>query len=319
MEEVNFRKNCKNLFLTYANTDAISCEELLAHLLTFDKDWVGIAIAKENYADEDLERENLTHMHVVIFGDRKLNYRNCREFDYTTLVGHVYHPCIESVRSIKRSYNYIQKPDRVEYLEWGDISCGQSDSCAMKALIQACASELEVMDALIIEGKQHSFRFWIDYWKLWKADHAKEAPIIDLTGFNVPTAVTRWVETEPLLTLLLIGEPGLGKTCLARSLGASMGSCLWCTNVQDLRRYAGQTSVVFDDCGIGSFSRGNVLSLFDVEQLQSIRILYGVAIIPSGVRRIFTGNSLGLLLGEHEGDGAIMRRCFICTIRTKLW
>lgn len=318
MEE-KFRINAKNLFMTFANTDQITCDMMRDHLLSFDHDWNGFVIAKENYADEEMERDNLTHMHVLVFGSKKKNYRNCREFDYTTLVGTVYHPCLESVKSIKRSYNYLQKPDRIEYLEWGDVSLGQSDSMMMKARIEECVSELEVMDCLIMEGKQHSYRFWTAYWQLWRANKATVAPIWPLANFNVPAAVTRWVATEPLLSLLLVGEPGFGKTSLARSVASSMGNYLWCTNVQDLRRYAGEATLVFDDCGLGSFSRGNLLSLFDVEQLQSVRILYGVAIIPAGVRRIFTGNSIQLLLGDHEGDGAIMRRCFVCRIGGKLW
>lgn len=315
-----FRINAKNLFMTFAGTDELTTDMILNHLLTYQdrKDWKGIAVAKENYANQDGERDpdNLTHMHVLVLGTRKQNYTNEREFDFA-LPGteHIYHPQLESVRSVKKAYDYIQKPDRLEYSEWGDMTTAQSDSLQLREEVRRVHSDLELMDLLIVHGKTHAYRFWKTYWEAWQAGQYAEAEVRAIEEFQVPPAVIRWRDTLPLLSLVLLGDAGMGKTSFARAILATMGSTLWATNVQDIRRYGGQDNILFDDCGVGSFSRSNIISLVDVEQQQSVRVLYGTAIIPAGTRRVFTANTIELLLGEHAVDDAIRRRIFIVQVR----
>lgn len=295
-ENPRFRLCAKNLFLTYPQ-----CGDVV---LADFKDWIcnlgrsldigGGAVCTEHHVDEGL------HIHCFLRLNRKCDIRSTTFLDYE---GN--HGCYEAARKPREAYLYVGK-DPVEYLEWGEIDL----SDVIKREVIACSSKLAVMEVMIKHNKIFQQTFWLQYWELEKAGRRKGAEVRPITDFNVPLSILVWMETmpAPVTSIVLIGRSGIGKTSLARAMGQSLGEPFWATTLNSLKLYNGEKTIIFDDIGLGNMNRENIISLMDVENLQDIRVLFGIVSIPAGTRRIFSCNSLQNLLGEKIEDSAIRRR-----------
>lgn len=116
----------------------------------------------------------------------------------------------------------------------------------------------------------------------------------------------RWEAPEPLTSLILWGEPGIGKTEFAKAL---LPNALFCSHLDDLRLFdAGVYSgIIFDDMSFSHMPRTAQIHIADFDNPRSIHIRYTVARIPRNTPKIFTTNVAGGAIFSLE-DGAIARR-----------
>lgn len=292
-----FRLCAKNLFLTYPQVPE---DTVLADF----RDWIcnlgrsvdirGGACCIENHEDGGI------HIHCYLALTRKCDIRSPNFLDYLGSHGNY-----TAARRPREAYLYVGK-DPIEYLEWGDI---EISDCIKREVI-AARTKRAVMEIMIKHNKIFQAKFWCEYWDMDQAGKREGAEVRPLTDFNIPLDVTLWMEgfPTPATSIVLIGTSGIGKTSLARSMGQSLGGAFWATTLNSLKVYNGENVIIFDDVGLGQMNRENIISLMDVENLQDIRVLFGIVSIPAGTRRIFSCNSLQNLLGEKVGDPAIRRR-----------
>lgn len=300
--ERRFRLNAKHLFLTYPQTGDLDIEELKGFLCT-ELDIAAGAICKEEHEDEGV------HYHAYLRLNRKCDIRSPRKLDFR---GH--HGKYEATRNPKKAYEYVNKSP-IDYLQWGDIEL----KAALVNEIKEATSRLDVMNIVIKHEVIHQHAFWLKWWDEVNLTKVSTAPIRDLDTFIYPNEIDEWIINHDNKCLVLDGISGTGKTSLARSIARIIGTEFWCTNLQSLRGYNGEDTIIFDDVGLSSFQRENIISICDVEQLQTIRVLYGTMAIPAGTRRIFSTNAIRFLFGEHNGDPAIQRRIRVIEINRSLF
>jgi len=165
----------------------------------------------------------------------------------------------------------------------------------------------------------HQWQFWTQYWQKNVILKQKVADIYPLSDYTYPIIVDAWIGDDCNRSLVLVGESGIGKTSLARSIAGRLGDFFWATDINSLQGYGQESCIIFDDVGLQAKQRENIISICDVEQLQTIRVLYGTTSIPAGTRRIFSCNSLRHLLGDKEFDPAIKRRMLIVELEGTLY
>ena len=80
-------------------------------------------------------------------------------------------------------------------------------------------------------------------------------------------------------------------------------------------------ALLFDDISLAKRTREEKIHIFDTENTSQIRILYGVAIIPSNIPRAFTTNKLDRVIGSidlNEVPKEIARRVTAVNIEEPL-
>lgn len=99
-------------------------------------------------------------------------------------------------------------------------------------------------------------------------------------------------ELHEHLTLLIVGEAGIGKTTWAKKTIPK--PCLFVTHIDDLRKFkvGYHVSILFDDVCVTHFPETAQIHLVDYENPRSVHVRYGTARIPAGIRKIFTCNSI---------------------------
>lgn len=302
----NWRLSCVNLFLTWPRCD-VSIDECYntMDLVLGVYGIEGGIICRESHEDGE------PHLHAYIKLERKCNIRNPHFLDLGDCHGNY-----QCAKIPKNAYEYCKKEG--EFREFGN--CANLED-HLKLRVQACCSELDLYDVLIESGKIHQHGFWKQYWSAYMMSVSESAEVRPLESFLVPIEITEWILDANNKALVIIGTAGYGKTEMARSVASTFGEFLWATNLQCLRSIrSDHRCIVFDDIGLESFSRGNAISILDVEQQQAIRVLYGTAVVPAGIRRIFTANSWELLVGvERARDPAIERRVRRVYINQRLY
>jgi hypothetical protein len=140
----------------------------------------------------------------------------------------------------------------------------------------------------------------------------KNIVVRDMGEFvNVPDVVSDWVRGEEVVSLVIHGHPGTGKTQLAMAAMTerlNSPKFIMISNKNQLGELAKSpdgTGLIFDDMGMDDLGREALIHLTDIEQDRAIRVLYGVADIPKHTLKIFTLNRLDALT---RGDRAIERR-----------
>jgi len=142
---------------------------------------------------------------------------------------------------------------------------------------------------------------------VWKSQAVPLVASWDLETFGSPPP---WDRSK---ALILTGNSGLGKTCLARAL---MPTALFCNQIEDIRNFTTlHNGIIFDDMnflgdpltGKGAWSREWQIHLVDFDYPRSLRLRYKNFTIPAGTSKIFTTNLLAReILTVH--DEAIRRR-----------
>jgi len=141
-----------------------------------------------------------------------------------------------------------------------------------------------------------------------KAVYGLFQPAFKFTRFNGPHGSHFPYDWDRTKSLILIGEPGIGKTQWAL---CQFERPMLCRNLNALRAYDSNLfdGLVVDDCDFTGRPRSDILNILEVEQPCSFRVLYGVASVPAGVPRIFCFNP-GYEAIDFN-DPAVRRRCHI--------
>lgn len=114
-----------------------------------------------------------------------------------------------------------------------------------------------------------------------------------------------WKNLELKKSTIIWGETGIGKTQFGL---AHFENPLWVRHMDMLKDLTpDHDGIVFDDMAFNHLPRSTQIFLTDMDDDAHIHIRYTVAIIPSGMRRIFTCNNIN---GEifDLNDPAIKRR-----------
>jgi hypothetical protein len=324
-----YRFEGRAALLTYPRCNRAPAElaRFLRNIERISLNILGLYIVSEAH-EESEEEEEENHLHALVLFNKKMKVRN---FD-KVLQWDDYRVDIRSARTPADALTYLKKAPLEVYQE-GDLSSIDQD-CLKNKLLGA-GSRIELKQLLFETKQMHRFRFWEDWWSLAKEADLAEAEVRPITSFiNVPQEVWDWhgvpldydpssgveieeIQTNPLdhRALVLVGDAGSGKTCLARSLAAARGDFLWVTERQALKSVALQhRTIVFDDADFGTAGRTTLINLLDTTDSRRFRVLYGDVAIGRGVRRIFTTNRLSNLLGEHEHLPEIQRRIRVVRI-----
>lgn len=106
------------------------------------------------------------------------------------------------------------------------------------------------------------------------------------------------------LTLLIIGEAGIGKTTWAKQMMPR--PILFVSHMDDLRKFKPNfhKSILFDDVKINHMPETAQIHLVDTENPRSIHVRYGTVRIPARTPKVFTCNTFPV---THE-LAAIKRR-----------
>lgn len=109
-------------------------------------------------------------------------------------------------------------------------------------------------------------------------------------------------------TMILWGDPGIGKTEYAKSLLG--GKYLFVSHLDQLSTFDPVTysgGIIFDDMSFLHLPRESQIALADWDNPRAIHIRYGIAVIPKGTKKIFTTNVENGAIFDTN-DGAIKRR-----------
>jgi len=146
--------------------------------------------------------------------------------------------------------------------------------------------------------------------KIWQMVHEdKSLTIMDDTLIEGTISdefkrLASQLEWNPNITLLIVGESGIGKTTWAKQTIPK--PCLFVSHIDDLRKFKPNyhVSILFDDVSIMHMPDTAQIHILDQENPRSIHCRYGTARIPANVTKIFTCNSVPV----NNSVAAISRR-----------
>lgn len=103
--------------------------------------------------------------------------------------------------------------------------------------------------------------------------------------------LTSKMEWNHKLTLLIVGEAGIGKTTWAKQMMPR--PILFVSHLEDLRKFKMNyhKSILFDDVSITHMPLTSQIHIVDTENPRSIHVRYGTVRIPAGVPKVFTSNT----------------------------
>lgn len=105
-------------------------------------------------------------------------------------------------------------------------------------------------------------------------------------------------------SLVFVGPAGCGKTTAAKLYAPK--PALFVTHLDILKQFRPEyhKSIIFDDISFAHLPRETNIFLADRQDARAIHIRYGVATIPAGIFKWFTGNRFPF----QTNDSAIERR-----------
>lgn len=215
-----FRLDARNFFLTYPRSSLLPHGLLHQHLNDLER-------PSTVYSCREAHEDGEFHHHAIVQFADKFNCRNERYFDIEH-EGQIYHPNIQSVRSIANSNAYIAKDgvtlgdpiatigDRRANI-YADLLRDANDARQFMEL----AEERDPKNFVLNHCRLESFAS--KRWGKW--EEPTEPEYGNDTFGNVPQSLTDWVNNElngnqaRPKCLILVGGPDLGKTSWSRSLG----------------------------------------------------------------------------------------------------
>lgn len=257
----SFRLNSKQLFLTYSQC-SFSKDSLLQVLkLMPHGDFKKYVICRESHQDGNY------HLHVYLYYEKKKNLKDPRCFDVDE-AGTIYHPNLQSVRSVKHVLEYIQKDDE-EPLTNMSLSELKGES-PWKAIVEEPDPD-KFLDKVIEHDPRCFVLSHTQVMATYNYKRRKLNPVevyqspFDLEDFNIPSEIGEWscqINSDRLRCklLIVIGPPGIGKTCLVRSFGPHV----YIRNIWNLSKFvdAKYDYVVFDDMLLDNFNPNFYRSIF---------------------------------------------------------
>lgn len=111
-------------------------------------------------------------------------------------------------------------------------------------------------------------------------------------------------------SLILWGEPGIGKTEFAKSLLGE--NFLLVSHIDQLSDFKPDfhSGIIFDDMSFLHHPRESQIHLLDQDNDRAIHIRYGIGFIPKNTRKVFTTNVTNGHIFDLN-DGAIKRRVYV--------
>lgn len=263
-----FKFDSQAFFLTYPHSE-VTHDELAEHIRSIAAvDW--LRVCTERHADGE------PHLHAVGRFSKRFQTRNERIFDCQGR-----HPKIEPVRSVGRALAYVSKDGN--YTDYGLVPARQCKR-DWAAIRDAAGGDEEEWLRVVFEEKipQHVAK---------RLRELHESVDVDLDSYD-GRPVNSALETLPATweSMLVIGEPGIGKTGWA--MKACPRPCLLVKHVDTLRCYRSgyHASILFDDIEFKHMPRATQLQLCDFENQCQVHVRYGVAVIPAHVPRLFLCN-----------------------------
>lgn len=283
-----FKFDSTSFFLTYPQSGDLTKDQIVTHLQgVSDIHW--LRIAKEQHEDGS------PHFHVVGKFTKRFQSRNERIFDVAGK-----HPNIQSIRSITKSLQYVAKDGQFDDIgpvpatgdsdtDWLQLASTLSEGDYFRTAMQARISYM------------YADRFWrlgrqintTEIGESYEADMSREC-------FELLVHVPH--ETK---STVVIGPTGCGKTSWAKRVAQK--PALWVRHMDMLRAFrAGyHKAIIFDDMSFAHMPREAQIHITDTTDEAHLHVRYGVAIIPSGVQKIFTANNY-----PFTQDPAIDRRVY---------
>jgi len=131
----------------------------------------------------------------------------------------------------------------------------------------------------------------------------------ELQSMDFPTIIAN--ANAQWKSVVLIGRAGTGKTTAAKLFAPK--PALFVTHLDILKQFKPEyhKSIIFDDCSFAHLPRETNIFLADRQDARAIHIRYGIATIPAGVFKWFTGNRFPF----QTNDAAIERRIEVFTLK----
>lgn len=269
-----FRLSAKYIFLTFPQSAGIPHDVLHGRLVSTANVHT-VYSCREDHDDEHAGE----HHHALIRGENKFNIRNERHFDIE-YNGVTYHPSIEAVRNLEASNVYIGKDGRTLGLPIiGTKASKKNDYARILQESQDAASFMANVREADPVGYVHNLQR-LEYF----ADTTFRKPVsygssYDRESFgNVPVACDRWVNEELFngrerpKALVIIGEPGWGKTKWAQSLGVPFN--YWMRYITG-RRTMGARYAILDD--FDEIKRSEFKGFWGSQEVIGVKVSNGVS------------------------------------------
>lgn len=279
----SFKLQWRGIHLTYKTH--LSLQELLQHLQLTIPDIIHYSIVHENgkqTSEEDNENERYEHTHAAIWCSKRHCTKDPRKFDFGGI-----HPHIKRVRDIKHyaelHCNYHRKePVSLQQSDF-DPSCTgnskrpvESDACviAKKARTIGEAANLLGIEIRTIAD--------IQIIRNDKPLQQPEEHRFESTSFTLEVP-------EHHRVLYLYGPSGTGKTEWAIH---RFQHPLLIFTADELRKLdpSIHDGFVWDEFSPGKFSGEEIIRCFQHDRSSCLPARYNNAIIPAGMRRVFTSN-----------------------------
>jgi len=299
-EEPKFRFARNKAGLTYSRCPIP--REQVYQLLNAKHPIASYYIAQETHTTPPSEGVVQTdlHIHCYVEFTKIVDSRSPRVFDLE-YNGHTYHPNIRKDANRTWIRNYLMKQDSTPYA-----------SIAIPVFVRL-AKEGKVDEALDNFAEMYPKEFLISYDRIL-ANARKLGGNKPLHVFPLHAEPLTWDQTK---CLVLCGPSNSGKTELAKSTVASMGKTfMFIRHIDQLKCYSGEDYLIFDDLSFGHWHREHCIHLTDIKNPSAIHCRHQIAIIPTGVGRIFTTNIPEGKIFPVDVFGAIDRRI---EVQTLLW
>lgn len=214
-----FRLSAKYIFITLSQSQDVPHAYFHQWLQAFEN-------VSKVYSCREPHEEEGEHHHAIIKGAKKWNIRNPRFFDFE-YGERTWHPSFEAVRNLEDSNRYIAKDGRTLGDPIVGTRAGRKDD--YRRILQESTDGTSFMGLV---REVDPVNYVINHQRLEYFAAARFPQAIrygtryERSSFsNVPEELDTWVSTqlfngpERPKALVIIGEPGWGKTKWAQSLG----------------------------------------------------------------------------------------------------
>lgn len=281
-----FQVNSKFICLTYPHCD-VDLELIKQHFYaTFSGHVIAYFIACS-----ETHKDGSFHRHAGIAFATAFRSRNERVFDIRGRNnGQSFHPNIQSARRFSAWVQYVKKAG--DFIEEGELDNNKSERITPERLVEL-AKELSLVDFLAF-CSVNRYQMAKDIWHMVHEDRSLTIEDGDIIEGDIDEKFKRLTNRfvwNPNLTLLIIGEAGIGKTTWAKTIMPK--PILFVSHMDDLRKFNPNRhkSILFDDVSITHMPETAQIHLVDQENPRSIHVRYGTVRIPARMPKVFTCNT----------------------------
>lgn len=270
-----FKYDSQTAFLTYPQCD-LGINELIDELRKV-QDILWARVCREKHDDGN------PHLHAVLKFTKRVQSRQARIFDVKG-----YHPNIQSVRSIKKSLDYVAKDG--EFTDIGPVPTAGS-AMDVTAIWELAANGTEEEYWKAAANARLPYQYACKFRAMQNTSKTEEIPEDYVGDQSRECAV---LQLEPLLRNLqievVVGPSGCGKSSWAKRVAPK--PALWVSHIDVLRGYrpAYHKSIIFDDMTFKHLPVQAQIHLVDWHDSRQIHCRYGYATIPAETVKIFTCN-----------------------------